>query len=349
MVNNNGRAELSSYYCDMHIHIGRASSGQAVKISASDNLTFENIAVEASERKGIQMIGIIDCHSPSVQQDIVQLLDRGVMQEIDGGGIAYRDTTIVLGSEIEIREPGSGAAHVLAYFPDLSTMQDFTQWMNRFMKNIELSSQRIYAAPLELQQEILDRGGLLIPAHVFTPHKGLYGNMADRMRDVFSLNGIAGIELGLSADSAMAGRISELDSYAFLTNSDAHSLGKIGREYNRLDMARPSFHEFRRALAGSEGRGISANYGLNPRLGKYHRSYCSSCQSNLEEGSSIHEMKRCPYCGSTKLVQGVFDHILHIADRDEPFIPDSRPPYYYSGSARVHSRAWEIGDVQAAG
>ncbi|OMF73050.1 endonuclease Q family protein [Paenibacillus glucanolyticus] len=321
--------QLHSYYGDMHIHIGRTSSGQAVKISASNNLTFENIAVEASERKGIQMIGIIDCHSPSVQEDIIQCLDSGAMQEINGGGIAYRDTVILLGSEIEIRESGRGAAHVLAYFPDLSTMQNFTVWMARYMKNVQLSSQRIYVTPRELQQEIIDRGGLLVPAHVFTPHKGLYGSMADRMSEVFDLNGIAGIELGLSADSSMAGRISELDGYSFLTNSDAHSLGKIGREYNEIAMAEPSFAEFRMALEAKDGRRISANYGLNPRLGKYHRTYCSGCESILDEGSDIKEMKRCPYCGSTKLVQGVFDRILHVSDREEPVIPLSRPEYHY--------------------
>lgn len=326
---NASAGKLQSYYCDMHIHIGRTSSGQAVKISASNNLTFENIAVEASERKGIQMIGIIDCHSPSVQEDILQCLDSGVMQEIDGGGIAYRDTVILLGSEIEIRESGRGAAHVLAYFPDMGTMREFTGWMAGYMKNVQLSSQRIYVSPLELQQEITARGGLLIPAHVFTPHKGLYGSMADRMSEVFDLNGIAGIELGLSADSSMAGRISELDAYSFLTNSDAHSLGKIGREYNRIDMAKPSFAEFRQALQASNGRRISANYGLNPRLGKYHRTYCVGCDSILDEGSDVHDLVRCPYCGSTKLVQGVFDRILNIADRTEPVVPESRPSYHY--------------------
>ena len=58
----------------------------------------------------------------------------------------------------------------------------------------------------------------------------------------------------------------------FLTNSDAHSLGKIGREYNELQVAAPSFDEFRMALQGEAGRSIAANYGLNPRLGKYHRT-----------------------------------------------------------------------------
>lgn len=322
-------ADLREYYCDMHIHIGRTESGQAVKISGSKNLTFENIAKEAAERKGIEMIGIIDCHSPSVQDDIRSCLDEGLMKELDGGGIAYQNTVILLGSEIEIRGIGKGAAHVLAFFRDLDTIQDFTKWMSRYMKNVQLSSQRIYVEPRELQQEIWVRGGILIPAHVFTPHKGLYGSMADRISEVFDLNGIAAIELGLSADSSMAGYISEMDNYSFLTNSDAHSLGKIGREYNSIQMASPSFDEFRKALARQDGRHVAANYGLNPRLGKYHRTYCSNCNSILDEVMIVSSKDRCPLCGSLKTVQGVFDRIMSIADREEPYFPSHRPSYHY--------------------
>lgn len=321
--------ELQQFFCDLHIHIGRTTSGQAVKISASNNLTFENIAVESSERKGIQMTGIIDCHSPSVQDDIMACLESGIMKELGGGGIAYRDTVILLGSEIEVRGPGRGAAHVLAYFPYLEMMQEFTRWMTKYMKNVQLSSQRIYVTPRELQREVVDRGGILIPAHVFTPHKGLYGSMTDRLDEVFDPDGISGIELGLSADSSMAGLISELDRYAFLSNSDAHSLGKIGREYNLLAMKEPSFAEFKMALERRDGRRVTANYGLNPRLGKYHRTYCAGCESIMDEADAASLAGRCPYCGSTKLVGGVLDRILSFADRTEPQIPGHRPPYHY--------------------
>lgn len=326
----NKTAELHEFYSDLHIHIGRTKNGQAVKISGSRNLTFENIAKEAALRKGIEMIGIIDSHSPFVQDDIMTCLDSGIMKEIEGGGIAYQDTVILLGSEIEIRNAGAkGAAHVLAYFRDLGTMQDFTRWMTRYMKNVGLSSQRIYVQPRELQQEIIDRGGILIPAHVFTPHKGLYGSMSHKMSDVFDLRGIAGIELGLSADSSMAGYLSELDGYSFLTNSDAHSLGKIGREYNKIRMLNPSFDEFRLALERKAGRQVTANYGLDPRLGKYHRTFCSGCNSILDDETVVSLADRCPYCGSIKMVQGVFDRIMSIADRKEPFLPIHRPPYCY--------------------
>lgn len=319
--------ELSTYYCDLHVHIGRTSSGQAVKISGSRDLTFAGIAREASERKGIGLVGIIDAHSPAVQRDMLDCLHSGEMTEASGGGIRYRDTAIVLGAEIELREPGRREFHVLAFMPDLRAMEEFSVWMSRHMRNVNLSSQRIYVTPRELQAEILARGGLLIPAHVFTPHKGLYGSATERMADVFDLDGIAAVELGLSADSEMAGYLSELDPFTFLTNSDAHSLGKIGREYNELTLASPSFAEFRLALEGREGRGVAANYGLNPRLGKYHRTYCAGCGSIIDE--DFVTSQRCPYCGSVKLVQGVLDRIISIADREQPMVPGSRPPYRY--------------------
>lgn len=319
--------KLHRFYCDLHVHIGRTSEGQAVKISGSKNLTFAGIAREAAERKGIGLLGIIDSHSPGVLRDIRRSLDSGEMTVVKGGGISYRGTTILLGTEIEIREPGRKECHVLAFMPDLETMEDFSGWMSKVMRNINLSSQRIYASSRDLQDEIYGRGGILIPAHIFTPHKGLYGCAAERMAELFDLKRIAAVELGLSADSSMAGYISELDSYTFLTNSDAHSLGKIGREYNVIELAEPSFNELRLALERKEGRRVSANYGLNPRLGKYHRTYCAGCGSIIDEAYATSE--RCPYCGSPKLVQGVLDRILAIADRKEPMVPSYRPPYHY--------------------
>ncbi|MFF2016440.1 endonuclease Q family protein [Paenibacillus sp. NPDC058177] len=319
--------ELKTYYGDLHVHIGRTSEGQPVKISGSRNLTFANIAKEAAERKGIELIGIIDCHSPGVQRDIRSALDSGEMTEAEGGGIAYRGTTILLGSEIEIREPGRKECHVLAFMPDIETMADFSHWMSHHMTNVNLSSQRLYAPAQVLQDEIYERGGILIPAHIFTPHKGLYGCSAERMADIFDLERIAAVELGLSADSEMAGYLSELDPYTFLTNSDAHSLGKIGREYNALELANPSFAELRLALERKDGRSVSANYGLNPRLGKYHRTYCGGCGSIIDEAYATSE--RCPYCGSLKLVKGVLDRVMDIADRQTPQVPEYRPPYHY--------------------
>ncbi|UKS30677.1 endonuclease Q family protein [Paenibacillus sp. HWE-109] len=318
---------MNSYYVDLHIHIGRSEKGQAVKISAANDLTFFNIAHEAAVRKGMEVIGIIDCHSPSVQEDIMTYLDRGEMEELAGGGIRYQDTTIMLGSEIEVRDPGMGAAHLLAYMPNLAVMQEFTKWMKGHMKNVELSSQRIYVPARTLQDEIVGRGGILIPAHIFTPHKSVYGSAVQRMEDLLDLDQISAVELGLSSDSDMAGMISELDRFTFVTNSDAHSLAKIGREYNQMRLAAPTFEELVKALHRQEGRGITANYGLNPRLGKYHRTYCSVCEAILDESEGT--VLRCADCGSPKIIRGVMDRIMALADRDTAYVPPYRPPYHF--------------------
>ena len=319
--------ELQSYYADLHIHIGRTEKGVPVKISAARNLTFMNIAREASERKGIGIIGIIDCHSPAVQEDIMRYLDQGEMTELAGGGLQFRKTAILLGCEVEVRDQGMGPAHLLLFMPDLPTMQQFTRWMSGYVKNVNLSSQRIYVPARILQEEVAARGGFLIPAHVFTPHKSVYGSCSTRMSHLLDPDGIAAVELGLSADSEMAAYISETDRFTFVTDSDAHSLSKIGREYNRLALAEPTFNEVRQALSSSNGRRVEANYGLHPLLGKYHRSYCKICGKII--GTEEKAAEYCPYCGKRDIVRGVMDRILEIADRKQPQVPAHRPPYYY--------------------
>jgi len=319
---------VQTYYADLHIHIGRTEEGKAVKISGSRNLTFHNIAKEASEHKGMDIVGIIDCHSPGVLQEIDHYLDKGTMEELPGGGIRYHQSTVILGSEIEVRDPGMGPAHVLAYFPMLDMMKEFSSWMSRHMKNIQLSSQRIYVSARQLQQEIIDRGGLIIPAHIFTPHRSVYGSCTDRMAHLLDLTNVPAVELGLSSDSAMAGLISELTPMTFLTNSDAHSLGKIGREYNQLSLEQPTYIELVKAIQRMDGRKVLANYGLNPRLGKYHRTYCRGCGSIIDDHEAV-SVERCSYCGSLRIVRGVMDRIQDIADLHQPAMPDYRPPYHY--------------------
>lgn len=316
---------MKRYFADLHIHIGWTEDGAPVKISGSRNLTFAQIAKEASERKGMDIVGIIDSQSPAVQEEIRSYLDNGEMEELADGGIRYGRTTVLLGSELELKEDGAGPVHVLVYMPTLQQMSEFTDWIKPHMKNVGLSSQRLRVPGRILQEEVTERGGLFIPAHIFTPYRSLYGSGADRLDKLFDPERIAAVELGLSADTRMASALSELDRYPFLTNSDAHSLAKIGREYNELALAEPSFLEWRLALEGRDGRGIVANYGLNPLLGKYHRTYCDGCDQVLDGAQNT--IDRCPHCGKTRIVRGVLDRIRTIADREMTEQPPGRPPY----------------------
>ena len=139
------------------------------------------------------------------------------------------------------------------------------------------------------------------------------------------------MNFGLSADTEYADRIRELANKKFLTNSDAHSLPKIAREYNTFEMENISFESFKKVL-GYEDKiqngynklnYIVCNNGMYSRLGKYNKTYCDMCEcvSEIEDG-------KCKKCGSKKIVKGVEDRVLEIAD-GESISPKNRPEYMY--------------------
>ena len=162
------------------------------------------------------------------------------------------------------------------------------------------------------------------------------------------------MNFGLSADTEYADRIRELANKKFLTNSDAHSLPKIAREYNTFEMENISFESFKKVLGyedkiqndddnkevdisriDEEDKSkiengnkklnyIVCNNGMYSRLGKYNKTYCDMCESVSEIADG-----KCKKCGSKKIVKGVEDRILEIAD-GESISPKERPKYNYS-------------------
>lgn len=315
---------FKSIYADLHIHVGRDYKQNQIKISASKHLTLRNILEVSSNEKGIELIGIVDSHAPNILYEIKQLIHVGEAYELSGGGIRYRNVTLLLGSEIELYDEYSqGPFHVLIFLPTVEKMEHFSQWLKDKMKNIHLSSQRIYCTGIKLQRKIKELEGLFIPAHVFTPFKSLYGRgVKQSLTEVFDPDLIDAIELGLSSDTEMADHIKELHRYTYLTNSDSHSLSKIGREYQKLNVKEITFEDLSLCLQGKNGRKIISNYGMNPRLGKYYRTVCQSCFTEVKINTKV-----CPTCQSKKIVHGVFDRIQQLKTSD--ITSPKRPPYIY--------------------
>ncbi len=324
---------MQEIFADLHVHIGRSENGKPIKITAARSLNFANIAKECYDKKGIQVVGIIDCASPYVIEDIEKFLKTGEAYEIADGGIIYKDKVcIILGSEIETSEENengkTGSAHNLCYFPHLEDIKAFSREMSGYISNITLSSQRACISAYRLIDIVEKYNGILIPAHAFTPHKSFYGNCTSRLERIFKekFNKIFALELGLSADTELADHISELETRTFITNSDAHSLPKIAREYNKMLLGDISFKELLKALKNEEGRKVVANYGMDPKLGKYHRTYCETCEKQLEGKPPITE---CPFCHGDNITMGVLDRIITIADKKESKSLKNRPPYIY--------------------
>ena len=177
-------------FADLHVHIGRSENGKPIKITAARSLNFANIAKECADRKGINIVGIIDCASPYVIEDIENFLKTGEAYEIEDGGIIYKDKVcILLGSEVETSEVGRngkcGAAHNVCFFPHLSDIKGFSKEMSRHIHNITLSTQRSDVSGYELIDIVEKYNGILIPAHCFTPFKSYYGNCTDRLQNIF--------------------------------------------------------------------------------------------------------------------------------------------------------------------
>lgn len=307
---------MNEYFADLHIHIGAARAGKPVKITASNNLTFEKIVKESKVRKGLDLIGIIDCASPRVQTDIEKMIEAGEIKEIKGGGLKYKeDIVIIPGAEVESREVNGGMVHYLSYFPFLDNLKEFSTIMKQYISNINLSSQVTGLTGSEILQITQAAGGIMVPAHVFTPHKSFYGNAFESYTEVFTAkqwDSIPAIELGLSADTDLADRLSELSDKTFLSNSDAHSIPKLAREYNMIEMESLNFTQFKAALFRKNSKKVKKNYGLDPRLGKYHRSFCPDCSQKFVDRKT---REVCPNCGK-KLIKGVKDRILEIADQE---------------------------------
>ncbi|TDL82485.1 endonuclease Q family protein [Peribacillus frigoritolerans] len=315
---------MNTFFADLHIHIGRTRSGKPVKITASNKLTLENILIEASEHKGMDIIGIIDCHVPEILDTLEQGLNEGLWTQHNEGGIQFKQSTMILGSEIEVYDSRcKGPLHVLVYMPSIQQMKQFSEWLSFRVKNRTLSTQRIYADARVLQEKVNELGGLFIPAHIFTPHKSLYGSgVSSSLEEVLDPDLIDAVELGLSSDTEMASQLSELNPYPFLTNSDAHSLAKIGREYQKLQLKEPTFEELKKALKGIGNRGILSNHGLNPLLGKYYGTTCEKCGTQKASVDTI-----CQSCGSKRSTRGVSTRLKELSDNNHE--KPHRPPYIH--------------------
>lgn len=315
---------MREVYGDLHIHIGR-SLGRPVKITASKKLDLRSIIYQDAPRKGLDMVGIVDAGTTLVAQEIEDMLASAELAELMGGGfLAVNGILLIAACEVESRE----GIHLIIYLPNLDSIKKYQKYIKSRVSNMTLSTQRVDASVKDLLNLSFLLEGIFCPAHAFTPHRGAYGMWTDRLERELGgdLNQIKVLELGLSADTDMADTIAECRDFTFLSNSDAHSSANVGREYNLFRMARMNFAELRCCLENKDGRKVIANYGMDPRLGKYHRSYCLSCL-NIAGGNQ--PVLVCQHCGSKKLVPGVYDRIISIRDYEEPHHPLERPVYHY--------------------
>jgi len=182
----------------------------------------------------------------------------------------------------------------------------------------------------ELLKIVLDVSpdAVLVPAHAWTPHFSVFGAMSgfDSLKECFEdlTPHIYAVETGLSSDPAMNWRLSDLDRITLISNSDAHSPSKIGREANILD-TELSYKHITNALKTK--RGFLGTIEFFPEEGKYHYDGHRQCHVSLTPKETLKRGYLCPVCGK-KVTVGVMHRVEKLADREEGFKPGGAPDFH---------------------
>ncbi|MBN1672931.1 MAG: UvrD-helicase domain-containing protein [Kiritimatiellae bacterium] len=327
-----------AFYADLHIH-------SKYSRATSRDCDLEHLAFWAA-RKGISVIGTGDFTHPAwfgeIQEKLVPAepglfclradLQRAVEREL---GVLLQDPTrFALQVEISTiykKHDKTRKVHHVVFVPDLEQADRFRQSLGR-IGNITSDGRPILGLDsrdlLEITLECGD-GAFLIPAHIWTPwfsplgSKSGFDDIAHCYADL--TEHIFAVETGLSSDPPMNWRLSRLDAYRLVSNSDAHSPGKLGREACVFESAMDYF-AMRDALRTGEGYGGTVEF--FPEEGKYHMDGHRKCGVCLDPAETRKHNGLCPVCGKA-LTVGVMSRVDALADR-----PEGRPP---PGAARFRS------------
>jgi uncharacterized protein (TIGR00375 family) len=298
---------------DLHIH-----SKYSMAVSA--DMQLPEIAREAA-RKGVKIVATGDCLHP-MWLDAIKKLPNAEGLFLQG------DTLFVLSVEVE----DSSRVHHLIFLPDIAKAEELQEAFTPYSTNLSTDGRpRLHLNGSEIADHVLEAGGLLGPAHAFTPWTGIFAYFRS-LTECYQEKAqqIRFIELGLSADTNYADRIAELSSRTFLSNSDAHSprSNKLAREFNQMELKDFSYQDLILAIKREGGRCPTKNVGLFPVEGKYNRTACIRCYRQYSLTQKGELMGRCPDCrGQIKL--GVADRVNLLADYGEPVHPTHRPPYLH--------------------
>jgi uncharacterized protein (TIGR00375 family) len=295
--------------CDFHIH-GRYSG------ATSESMNLSIIASQG-KLKGLDLIGTGDALHPRWLEEIKNL-------EVFSDGIYEKDNSkFILTTEVEDQK----RVHHLIFLPSISAAEELRESLSKFSQDIDVDGRpHVRLNGEELIDYVEDVGGIAGPSHAFVPWTSIYKEY-DSLKECYGKNTtkIGFLELGLSADTDMADMIEELYTITLLSNSDAHSPWphRLGREFNRLELRDLSFSGVVEAIKNKK---VILNVGLDPRLGKYHRSACISCYAIYTLKEAIRLKWRCKKCGGL-IKKGVHDRVRELSSRDKPKHPPYRPRY----------------------
>lgn len=325
------------YIADLHVHSHYSRA-------TSKDLNLETL-YQWARAKGIHVVGTGDFTHPLWFKELQEKLEpdgNGLFRlkhppagsALPGMKVEDIDVRFCLSTEISsIYKYGDKVRknHNLVYAPDFDTVARINKRLSA-IGNLASDGRPILGLPsrnlLEIVLEASDQA-YLVPAHVWTPwfstlgSKGGYDSIDECFRD---LSGhIFAIETGLSSDPAMNWQWSALDRFTLISNSDAHSAPKLGREANLFNTDR-SYDGLFTALKTRQG--FMGTFEFFPEEGKYHHDGHRKCGVSLLPEATVSHNGLCPQCGQP-LTVGVLHRVQKLADRKAPQPPQGAADFHY--------------------
>ncbi len=220
--------------------------------------------------------------------------------------------------------------HHVLLTPDMETAVQVNERLKRYGDLSADGRPTLDMSAPHLVEEVMEvsHSNMVFPAHAWTPWFSVFGAFSgfDRIEDCYQdmTKHISAIETGLSSDPPMNWRLSALDKFTLVSNSDSHSFWpwRIGREANVFELDELSYFEVVDAIKRKDSTRFKFTIETNPAYGKYHWTGHRNCGVSLPPQEAIKFGNRCPVCGR-KLTKGVEQRVEELADRPEGFKPEN--------------------------
>ncbi|MGQ9551851.1 MAG: endonuclease Q family protein [Candidatus Bathycorpusculaceae bacterium] len=310
---------------DLHIH-GRYSRATSERMSIEEIARFARV-------KGLNIVGTGDFTHPKwlkeLEETLVSGSDGGLYEVAGDEGLPVH---FIITTEVCTVFNFNGEAKKIHHVILTPSIETAIQINDRLLKYGDLTADgrpTLNMSAPHLVEEVMavSSGNIIFPAHAWTPWFSIFGafsgfnSVEECYRDM--TKHIYALETGLSSDPPMNWRLSKLDRFALVSNSDSHSFWpwRIGREANVFELEKISYREVVDAIRSKDKARFKFTIETDPAYGKYHWTGHRNCQVSLSPREAIKLGNICPVC-RRKLTKGVEQRVEELADREVGFRPN---------------------------
>lgn len=316
--------------CDFHIHskFSRATSSR---------MDVQSL-VQYGTQKGLNVIGTGDFTHPKWLKELEDQLEEYYNTNLFKPKEALDEKLrFMLTAEVCTSfkyEEKSKRIHHLLFTPNFDSAKQVSKKLAKF-GSLESDGRPILRlSPPELVEMVKEtsKRNVIVPAHIWTPWFSLFGSKSgfERIEDCYKdmTKHIFALETGLSSDPPMNWRLSALDKYTLISNSDSHSPYpyRIGREANVFDLKEISYREIIDSIRLKDKKRFKFTIETHPAYGKYHWTGHRKCNIMMSTQDSKRLKGICPSCGR-KMTRGVDERVDELSDRNEGYKPESAIDY----------------------